>query len=92
MRRIILLVGVALLMASFVVVSALPALAAAESVTVTCRRVPFGEVIFEFDRVGVPRNSLGIDRKRCKELGGKLTLQVNHEPGPPSERPPCCVP
>jgi hypothetical protein len=91
MRRIILLVGVALLMASFVVVSALPALAAAESVTVTCR-APNGDVIFVAGTGEVPRNDLGFLRQTCKERGGRATLQVNPEPGPPSDRPPCCVP
>jgi hypothetical protein len=91
MRRIILVVGLALLVATFVVLSALPAFAAAESIDVECRG-PNGELIFSVGTGEVPRNDLGFYRKLCKSEGGRLTLKVNPEPGPPSDRPPCCVP
>jgi hypothetical protein len=91
MRRIILLAGVAVLMASFVVVSALPALAADESITLICS-APNGAFIFVVGTGEVPRNDLGYFRQLCKSEGGTLTLQANPEPGPPSDRPPCCAP
>jgi hypothetical protein len=85
------MVGLALLMATFVVVSAMPVLAAAESIDVVCR-APNGDHIFSVGTGEVPRNDLGFYRKLCKSEGGRLTLKVNPEPGPPSDRPPCCVP
>jgi hypothetical protein len=91
MRRIILVVGLALLMATFVVLSALPAFARVESIFFECTDSN-GAVIFRGHTGEVPRNDLGFYRQLCKDSGGTLTMTVEPEAGPPSDRPPCCVP
>ena len=92
MRRIITLVVLALLMATFVVVSALPALAAPPDVGYECR-APNGDLIFAVGAGEVPRQGEGGFYKRlCRSQGGELTMTVTPESGKPEETPPCCVP
>ena len=91
MRRIILMVGLAMLMATFAVVSALPAFAATDSIDVECI-APNGDSIFFVGTGERPRTDLGAYRQECKDLGGRLTLTALPEPGPSSDKPPCCVP
>jgi hypothetical protein len=91
-RRIILLVGLVLLMAVFVVVSALPALAAPPRVEYTCVDEN-GNFIFGVGAGEVPRQGEGGFLKRlCKEEGGdELIMTVTPESGKPDETPPCCA-
>ena len=80
-----------MLMATFVVLSALPAFAAADSIDVVCT-ASNDDPIFGVRTGERPRNDLGAYRRDCKDEGGRLTLTVFHEPEPPSETPPCCGP
>ena len=91
MRRIMFMVGLVLLMASFVVVSALPALAAPPRVLYVCR-TPEGAQLFRSSGNEVPRNhDTGFLRRDCTDRGGELTMTLTPDPGKPDETPPCCA-
>jgi hypothetical protein len=92
MRRIILMVGLALLMATFVVVSALPVLAAPPRVEYTCVDEN-GNVVFHAGGDEVPRTNERLFFERlCRNQGGDdLILTVRPQPGKPDQTPPCCV-
>jgi hypothetical protein len=88
MRRIILMVGLALLMATFLVVSALPAIAAPPDVGYDCI-APNGDVIFRVGAGEVPRQGEGGFYKRlCRSQGGELTMTVTPESGKQRRYPP----
>jgi hypothetical protein len=92
MRRIILMVGLALLMATFVVVSALPVLAAPPRVEYTCVDEN-GNVVFHAEGGEVPRTNERLFFERlCRNQGGDdVILTVTPRSGKPDETPPCCV-
>jgi hypothetical protein len=96
MRRIILMVRLVLLMASFVVVSALPAIAAPPRVVYECSILQ-GAFIFGGGAGEVPRRGeTGSLQRLCSSKGGELTITVardpdNRNPGKPDETPPCCA-
>src|SRR5215218_4879709 len=92
------MVGLALLMASFVVVSALPAIAAPPDVDYSCVDEN-GNVLFHVGAGEVPRKDerLFLERLCREEYGGDdIILTVasvpdNRNPGKPEETPPCCA-
>jgi hypothetical protein len=96
-RRIILMVGLALLMATFVVVSALPAIAAPPDVDYSCVDEN-GNVLFHVGAGEVPRRDERLFLERaCRDRGGvDVILTVardpdNRNPGKPDDTPPCCA-
>jgi hypothetical protein len=92
MRRTILVVGVALLMATFVTASAAPVTAAPPSIQWVCETAD-GSFVFAGASNEVPRRA-GDLLDLCREQGGAhLTQTVNgFYPGKPDGIPPCCVP
>ena len=81
MKRIILLVAMAAVMAAMVLANALPVIAAPPEVSVACTTPPFNEAIATID----PKEyrELNALYRNCKSVGGSPTREVIPNPGPP---------
>jgi hypothetical protein len=81
MRRIILLVSMAVVMAALILTLAMPALAARPTFTASCETPPIGTAILTTD----PREVNAFIRN-CEDSGGTATRgAVTPTPGPPTQ-------
>ena len=83
MRRIILLVSMAVVMAALILAVALPALAAPPTLTVTCETPPTGFVVSTDDPQEY--NEVNALYRECKDSGGTATRDITPNPGPPTQ-------
>ena len=83
MRRIILLVTTAIVVAALVLTVALPALAAPPTLTVTCETPPTGIAISTNDPQEY--NELNAFYRECEDSGGTATREFTPNPGPPTQ-------
>ena len=80
MKRILLLVTVALVMATMVIVSALPAIAAPPTITVSCYTQE-GVLVSSVTSDGGGFSNLAYLRSGCNSLGYVVTQEVTPTPG-----------
>jgi hypothetical protein len=83
MRRIILLVSMAVVMAALILTVALPALAAPPTLTVTCQTPPTGFAVTTNDPQEY--NELNALYRECEDSGGTATREITPTPGPPTQ-------
>jgi hypothetical protein len=83
MRRIILLVSMAVVMAALILTLALPALAAPPTFTASCITPPTGVVIETSDPQEF--NEVNAFYRNCEDSGGTATREVTPNPGPPTQ-------
>lgn len=86
MKRVVSLVALALLMAAMVLASALPALAAPPTLSVTCITPPTGVAIATSDPKAF--NDLNAFYRDCAAGGGTATRELTPNPGPPAPSSP----
>jgi hypothetical protein len=83
MRRIILLVSMAVVMAALILTVAMPVLAAPPTFTASCVTPPTGVAIESSDPQQF--NEVNAFYRNCKDSGGTATREVNPNPGAPTE-------
>ena len=82
MKRIILLVAIAAVIAAVVLANALPAIAAPPEKSVACPTPPFSEAVATID----PKEYRDLNAlyRNCKSVGGSPSKDTFTNPGPPS--------
>ena len=83
MKRIILLVSMAVVMAALILTVALPALAAPPTLTVTCETPPTGFGVSTNDPQQY--DELNAIYRECEDSGGTATREFTPNPGPPTQ-------